>query len=660
MAGDSLAWLSRAIKKLTVTKNSELQGEISGKERTKCTKTVLDNKGRDKFDKNERHSETDTKAEAEVRNIRPGPSATELTSLYQPLDIESKEIRVLYLVPGAWNDMICCTMETRSLSDAYRKYEALSYVWDAEPGFQAIVVNEQPLSVKRNLFLALRRLRKSNEPRIMWVDALCINQQSNVEKSHQVALMRNIYRSCVRVYLWLGDYSTNPSDTRSVEDEINIFTSSRATTKKKDKRPFHPEILDAYISLVSSPWWDRLWVVQEKILSPECLLNEAMLKSIRKIRDFGQMTDRTKSWMDFYRFILHHRNRKSSDPRDMVYGLSALAPHIPPELIADYSLSKEEIFERLVLLFIKEHGTLHALRGQRTLIENSKSWVYDWSSDVDDRLWYQESMRLEIVLYKASRNKKPVVESCSDGQLSADGVFFDLVAERGQTCDNSPESRIKSLREWYNLCQNASKQMPRSMWREDFLRTVIGDVAYKVDNNGIMKIGMRTPADMKDVFDDWLVYRERPSQYKSTGDSDLAMFDDLVKTMATGLKFFLTEKGYMGLGNPEIGDEVWVLLGGDKPFLLRPLPSSTSHWLIGDCFVMYLEREALRSTETLNELGVKTRLVWCGEEGKKALANGGDSVWEVDSEVDSEDARVERKEHRRQSKYESKHWQGLI
>ncbi|KAH9219629.1 heterokaryon incompatibility, partial [Leptodontidium sp. 2 PMI_412] len=63
----------------------------------------------------------------------------------------------------------------------------------------------QPRTVTRNLFLALRRLRKPEEPRVMWIDALCICQENDEEKSHQVRLMGEIYKRCAEVCIWVGE-----------------------------------------------------------------------------------------------------------------------------------------------------------------------------------------------------------------------------------------------------------------------------------------------------------------------------------------------------------------------------------------------------------------------------------------------------------------------
>jgi hypothetical protein len=48
-------------------------------------------------------------------------------------------------------------------------YEALSYVWEAEPGYRQISLDGKPHLATTNLFLALRRLRREEEVLSIWV-----------------------------------------------------------------------------------------------------------------------------------------------------------------------------------------------------------------------------------------------------------------------------------------------------------------------------------------------------------------------------------------------------------------------------------------------------------------------------------------------------------
>lgn len=55
------------------------------------------------------------------------------------------------------------------------------------------------------LFVALKALREPTNDRLIWVDALCINQANYDERSQQVQLMGSIYEQAARVIVWLGE-----------------------------------------------------------------------------------------------------------------------------------------------------------------------------------------------------------------------------------------------------------------------------------------------------------------------------------------------------------------------------------------------------------------------------------------------------------------------
>ncbi|KAH8691062.1 heterokaryon incompatibility, partial [Phaeosphaeriaceae sp. PMI808] len=88
-------------------------------------------------------------------------------------------------------------------------YEALSYVWGSECKPNHIIVVEdqkkdRKTDITKNLHEALLCLRDQDIPRVIWVDAVCIDQGNNVEKASQIPLMVEIYARAIRVIVWLG------------------------------------------------------------------------------------------------------------------------------------------------------------------------------------------------------------------------------------------------------------------------------------------------------------------------------------------------------------------------------------------------------------------------------------------------------------------------
>ncbi|KAH7213726.1 heterokaryon incompatibility protein-domain-containing protein [Fusarium oxysporum] len=135
------------------------------------------------------------------------------SSGYRQLEPSLSQIRLLHLLPlrtkdhqssAPWYQCVSleCTFETVHLASA-PPYEALSYTWGEEAASVRILLNGKEFLVRRNLAFALAALRIS-EPRVLWVDALCINQQDTTERNHQVGMMGGIFRRAERVLVWLG------------------------------------------------------------------------------------------------------------------------------------------------------------------------------------------------------------------------------------------------------------------------------------------------------------------------------------------------------------------------------------------------------------------------------------------------------------------------
>jgi hypothetical protein len=121
---------------------------------------------------------------------------------YKKLTGERK-IRLVTLRPGKVSDPITCDLTPVDL-DMSLKYDALSYEWKKDKGLTNITCGSTSLSVTRNLAVALRALRNPASPKLLWADAICINQKDEKEKSKQIPLMRDIYATAKSVLIWLG------------------------------------------------------------------------------------------------------------------------------------------------------------------------------------------------------------------------------------------------------------------------------------------------------------------------------------------------------------------------------------------------------------------------------------------------------------------------
>jgi hypothetical protein len=134
---------------------------------------------------------------------------------YRQLVRSKREIRLVELLPriesGVSEGRLLprCKMLHVSLLDAPH-YSALSYAWGDPRVTQEIVVDETPIPVTRNLYSAMDNLRHDTDIQTIWIDALCINQSNDEEKSWQIQLMQEIYGQADYVRVWLG-----PADATS-------------------------------------------------------------------------------------------------------------------------------------------------------------------------------------------------------------------------------------------------------------------------------------------------------------------------------------------------------------------------------------------------------------------------------------------------------------
>jgi Heterokaryon incompatibility protein (HET) len=122
--------------------------------------------------------------------------------LYFPLP-EGKYIRLIELAPAARNDPIVVSMFVVALNEA-PSYAALSYVWGAPGAAMPVLCNGIRITISANLGLALQRVRYSDRPRILWADAICIDQTNIRERGHHVGFMGKIYVLELQVH-WMLD-----------------------------------------------------------------------------------------------------------------------------------------------------------------------------------------------------------------------------------------------------------------------------------------------------------------------------------------------------------------------------------------------------------------------------------------------------------------------
>jgi hypothetical protein len=165
-------------------------------------------------------------------------------------------IRLLRLMPHEDGKApIQCQLFDYRLQESGKEthlYEALSYVWGSDKKPLSISIDKRRLPVTANLHAALTHLRDHFLERIIWVDAICINQKDEIEKGEQVRAMAEIYCKANRVIVWLGEATADDDRTlkaiRIAADDETTKSSNNATSQQ------------AILALLQRPWFQRIWV----------------------------------------------------------------------------------------------------------------------------------------------------------------------------------------------------------------------------------------------------------------------------------------------------------------------------------------------------------------------------------------------------------------
>lgn len=209
----------------------------------------------------------------------------------------TEQIRLLTLLPtGPYTEddesvYVRCYLDVYD-RDALPKYEALSYNWGGEVRTRSIVCNGKSFPVTENCYKALKALGvrcfKRSKPLALpklWIDAICINQDDNEERSGQVAMMGAIFHSATLTIVHLGDLvdaraaSSSMFEIYALDAVDTLHRLSQLMTEQEldytDLRDILRNIDDfasVWKLFFAQSWFTRMWVVQEVLLADQILV----------------------------------------------------------------------------------------------------------------------------------------------------------------------------------------------------------------------------------------------------------------------------------------------------------------------------------------------------------------------------------------------------
>ncbi|KAL6837346.1 heterokaryon incompatibility domain-containing protein [Trichoderma camerunense] len=488
-------------------------------------------------------------------NIRSTAGASTIYKDVTPLSSQDEEIRMLHLECGSGSSLLQCTLHRVSLrSVPAPSYEALSYTWGDENNRREIVVNGYIVDVTFNLYSALCRFRLEDEARVLWIDALCINQTDLDERSQQVQLMRNVYTTCDQTVIWIGEppedmlptwemhwtgdehddesmdwfwkefYSDSnrsnmdENDSTSIDQIFHAFANLRLLSSGHlSDQPLFIDmtgeefsyyttysdycrlVTDALATFYDSPWWTRIWTVQEIILPPKakfvfgpisvdmsCLLEAFAALAchmfepccselfsrcnvrVRKcFRQLGSVLTNIKNMrashgdgtnVELWETLTTFRARHATDNRDKVHGVLGLVNKWSGQpIVPNYRAATETIYCQAAISTAIGTQSLFPLHFplQKHACPTLPSWCVDWTaaSALADQLnVYQWSQQPFKVFPTHGPDHFHIVPRSDNRILEVRGRRCDRVASVGKICQgNKPNEKRKAYCDWFLL-----------------------------------------------------------------------------------------------------------------------------------------------------------------------------------------------------------------
>lgn len=395
-----------------------------------------------------------------------GPAGTSVTRLsllpYIYEALRPDEFRLLCLSSAKnENYPVHATLETYQHDDC-PEYETVSYTWGGEDAnntpCKPIYVGPywDVLLQTKNCWSMLQYLRPLRGLRMVWVDAICIDQTNLAERGFQVAKMGIIYQHCMRVVVYLGDdIVKRPSSKRH---------PSRHWLHEIDEKVQDPQI--NLQSLLCRRYFSRVWVIQELILSPYAVIPvEDMefsagilaLKKLNSSRPLWRWDSTEASWMqnighgsslqrfDLYSALKQTWNSKATDPRDRIFGILGLIQDglTSTELKPDYSISFLSAFIGAFahIIINLRYVTAFTIASGLRASPSYPSWVPDWRSLKD---WPDELVAREDDLQTL---RKRYTEVGSPDRSQYPGLIFSVSKCRSlwQRFDQDDEKDLQGI-----------------------------------------------------------------------------------------------------------------------------------------------------------------------------------------------------------------------
>jgi hypothetical protein len=384
-------------------------------------------------------------------------------------------------------------------------------------------------------------------------------------------------------------------------------------------------ILKLLCPLFEAPWFQRVWVIQEYIMSMAAevfwgnasfrfdLLGKAATrvlsdyyplfahyeasKGLYSCYDIYEMRQDLGKTNTFYQTLMLSKDRQATDPRDKIFALVGLPytdwysevffPSAP-----DYNLSISDVYHitaKRLLVERNEVDLLSYVRHDPQVHETWASWVPDWTCSREG----QTCTDKKVSGYMPAVVSVPDCTICDAERhtISIRGIVVDTVHTlAADIFDKKPSikgygfTKLSRLRKGWLHAMNAFINHCQPFFPDTTLAKSL------TAGQGLHLNPLQDPEEEKHFMAEYHTFvqytQQRAESYLDYSESTNT-FVNLVCNAVKRRRFFVTEDGMLGHGpsTTEEGDVVAVLFGGSAPYVLRPVRDGR-HWrLVGECYV---------------------------------------------------------------------------
>jgi Heterokaryon incompatibility protein (HET) len=542
---------------------------------------------------------------------------------YKPLDSTAKEIRLLNIEPGSVG-VVHCSLSHVSLKEP-PVYEALSYTWGDSKKQKDVILHGSSVAIIEELESTLRNLRHRDKERIVWIDALCIDQLSTQEKNSQVKLMRDIYANAKEVVIWLGDEFQG---SNLGFDLLERLPQIDFDSEHQPLDYYMPDSWEPLAQLLNVKWWTRVWTIQELVMSASAVvccgsrsvsferfhhLAREVAKRIRSgaeasvavkylltqaesndLQILSQMRDMRQNGrvLPLAALLRTTATKHSTDSRDRVIALLGLADDTDRAAIEpDYAKSAAQLFRETTKHLISSLPYLDFLQSRELRLQQSEivpSWCIDYAAPLNElrnrpplqgfdpcppKLGWSEDMS---TMY---------IEGFDAGHIVYSSAYTPAPGAQSDFSNLGPPPVVKTwMAEMEKVDKVKSLHQTHDALLEAFSETLIaGQVLRATDLKpgiGVGSTRVLTSSEVRLAFDSWLrVPVATNAGPKIIEINDLSQVDlesvSIYRQCATrylrGRAFVITSRGFLGLAaaDVKVNDRTCFLTGAGTPVVLR-------------------------------------------------------------------------------------------